>query len=55
MINGKRVYSYKISELDEKGELCFAVENIDGNAENDVVVYFPIDADFAVKNFHGCA
>lgn len=51
LINGKRVYSYKISELDEKGELVFAVENTDGNTENEVVVYFPIDADFAVKNF----
>ncbi len=51
LINGKRVYSYKISELDEKGELVFAVENTDGNTENEVVVYFPIDADFAVRNF----
>ena len=51
LINGKRVYSYKISEMEEKGTLCFTVENIDENAENDVVVHFPIDADFAVKNF----
>lgn len=50
-INGKRVYSYKVSESDEKGEIVFAVENTDENAENEVVVYFPIDADFAVRNF----
>ena len=50
-VNGKRVYSYKISELDEKGTLVFSVDNIDENAVNEVVVYFPTDADFAIKNF----
>jgi len=51
LINGKRVYSYKLTEMEEKGRLGFTVENIAGNAINEVVVYFPIDADFAIKNF----
>ena len=51
-VNGKAEYSLKIADMPDCGSLEFSVgEGLICETVNEIVVYFPVDADFAIKNF----
>lgn len=47
-VNGELAVQNKVAELSEEGKLDYRLES----GEKKVVLYFPIDADIAVKNFY---
>lgn len=50
-VNGKAEYSIKVADMPDCGSFGFSVGEGNGESLSEIVVYFPIDADFAIKNF----